>query len=139
ERLLETLGAADARELHPQPPHTPLGFMLVLSQLSVGVFTVDQALAVLPANAAVPSLRPALALTALLIGFLALGIGTLHLGRPFGAWRAFLGLRRSWLSREIVVFGLFAGMAALHTGTLWFPSLTRAPVPDALGWATLVL
>ncbi|HTD67287.1 MAG TPA: hypothetical protein VK846_12230, partial [Candidatus Limnocylindria bacterium] len=30
-----------------------------------------------------------------------------HLGRPLSAWRAFLNLKRSWMRREIVVFGLF--------------------------------
>ena len=32
----------------------------------------------------------------------------LHLGRPQYAYRAVIGLRHSWLSREIVAFGLFA-------------------------------
>ncbi len=112
--------------------------MLVLSQLSAGAFTLEQALAGFPASDDAPWLRPVLALTALLIGFLALAISSLHLGRPLGAWRAFLGLRRSWLSREIVLFGLFAGMAALHTGALWFPSFTPVPLQIALGCATVV-
>jgi len=136
--LPESLAAADAQELHPQPAHTPLGFMLVLSQLSVGAFTLEQVLPQVVEYRAAPGLRPALGLAALGIGLLALGISTLHLGRPFGAWRAFLGLRRSWLSREIVVFGAFAGLALLHTGLLWFPPLQRTWLPDQLGWATVV-
>src|SRR6185369_7674803 len=32
-------------------------------------------------------------------------------GRPLYAFRAVLGLRRSWLSREIVAFGLWAAIA----------------------------
>ena len=47
-----------------------------------------------------------------------LGASISHLGRPLGAWRAFLGLRKSWLSREIVVFGALpplAGTAAFGT------------------------
>jgi len=35
----------------------------------------------------------------------------LHLGRPLGAWRFFIGLRTSWMSREILGFSLFAGAA----------------------------
>lgn len=31
-----------------------------------------------------------------------------HLGQPLKAWRFFLGLRTSWLSREILAFSLFA-------------------------------
>jgi formate dehydrogenase iron-sulfur subunit len=33
-----------------------------------------------------------------------------------GAWRFFLGLRTSWMSREILAFGLFAAAAAISTG-----------------------
>jgi formate dehydrogenase iron-sulfur subunit len=45
---------------------------------------------------------------ALLTGLLALGASVLHLGRPLLAWRAFLGLGHSWLSREIAAFSVFA-------------------------------
>jgi DMSO reductase anchor subunit len=38
----------------------------------------------------------------------------LHLGRPLYAFRAILGLRSSWVSREIVAFGLFAPLASLY-------------------------
>ncbi len=33
---------------------------------------------------------------------------TLHLGQPLKAWRFFIGLKTSWLSREILAFSLFA-------------------------------
>ena len=70
----------------------------MLSQASVGVITV----AVLLKLVSVPVLVASLAL--IVVG---LGASMLHLGRPLGAWRAFLNLRRSWMSREIVVFGMF--------------------------------
>jgi DMSO reductase anchor subunit len=54
-------------------------------------------------------------LTALIASLLGLAGSTLHLGQPRKAWRAFLGLRRSWLSREIIVFGAFAFLAAITT------------------------
>lgn len=44
----------------------------------------------------------------LLLGFGTL-ISLLHLGSPFNAWRAFNNLSKSWLSREILMTGLFAG------------------------------
>jgi DMSO reductase anchor subunit len=47
----------------------------------------------------------------------------LHLGRPLYAWRAFIGLKTSWLSREIIVFGLFAMLAMIYAGLFWLPSL----------------
>ena len=40
-----------------------------------------------------------------------------HLGRPALAWRVFLGLRTSWLSREAVAFGLFAMLGSLYGAT----------------------
>jgi DMSO reductase anchor subunit len=49
-----------------------------------------------------------------------------------GAWRFFLGLRTSWMSREILVFGLFAGLASATLAALWLPSV---PVP--VGWESL--
>jgi DMSO reductase anchor subunit len=51
------------------------------------------------------------ALIALVFGLAALAASTLHLGRPRYAYRAILGLRHSWMSREILAFGLFAGLA----------------------------
>jgi DMSO reductase anchor subunit len=48
-------------------------------------------------------------------GLVALAASVLHLGQPLLAWRAVLGLRRSWLSREIVAFGAFAGAGVAQT------------------------
>ena len=135
--LHESLHPADAHELKPQPAHTPLSIMLVLSQLSVGAFAAERVLASNPSAGSIESLRPALTLTALAIGFAALVSSTLHLGRPLGAWRAFLGLRKSWLSREIVVFGVFAKLAMLYTASVWLPRLASPAVQASLGWATV--
>ena len=38
---------------------------------------------------------------------LAMSVSVLHLGRPAYAWRAMQMWRRSWLSREVVLFGMF--------------------------------
>ena len=104
--------AADVSELKVQPAHWPLAIMLVLSQASVGVIT----LAALLKLVSLPMLLLSLAL--IVVG---LGASIFHLGRPLGAWRAFLNLRRSWMSREIVVFGMFPplliGALALALGT----------------------
>ena len=134
--LHETLRPADANELKPQCAHTPLGIMLVLSQLSVGAFAIDRILSLLPNDPSAIA-RPALTLVALIIGLIALASSTLHLGRPLGAWRAFLGLRKSWLSREIIVFGLFAKLALLYTGAIWFPQFTSPTLTATLGWGTV--
>ncbi|MBK8475977.1 MAG: dimethyl sulfoxide reductase anchor subunit [Opitutaceae bacterium] len=50
-------------------------------------------------------------LAGLALLFAGLGSSTLHLGQPLRAWRFFLGLRTSWLSREILIFSAFAPLA----------------------------
>jgi DMSO reductase anchor subunit len=45
-----------------------------------------------------------------------------HLGRPWLAYRAILGWRTSWLSREILAFGLFALLASLYAASPWLPT-----------------
>jgi formate dehydrogenase iron-sulfur subunit len=111
------LVAADSAELKVQPAHWPLVIMLVLSQASVGVITIGALLKVV----SLPVLLLSIAL--IVVG---LGASVFHLGRPFGAWRAFLNLRRSWMSREIVVFGMFPplliGATALALGLPIFKS-----------------
>jgi DMSO reductase anchor subunit len=48
-----------------------------------------------------------------------------HLGTPLNAWRAVLHLKKSWLSREILVFGLF-GMSWLLA--LFLPGMGKFPL-----------
>jgi Fe-S-cluster-containing dehydrogenase component/DMSO reductase anchor subunit len=75
---------------------------------------------VLPERA--PSLGAFLGLAAL-----ALGVSTLHLGKPLRAWRALLNLRSSWLSREAALSGLFAAL-----GALWLVARV-----EIVGWAAV--
>jgi formate dehydrogenase iron-sulfur subunit len=113
--------AADHFALRPAHAHPPLALMLVLTQLSVGAFGVDLVLRLIPSLAGestLEAMRPVGAVVALALGLLALGASVFHLGRPLYAFRAALGIRRSWLSREIVAFGGFAGLATLHAGVL---------------------
>ncbi|MBC2595472.1 dimethyl sulfoxide reductase anchor subunit [Ruficoccus amylovorans] len=113
--------AADAQALRPQETHWPLVFMLALTQVSVGFVA---------ASLFADSVRLFLLLAASMSGMAGLGASVLHLGKPLKAWRAFVGLGHSWLSREIVVFGLYA--PALLTLT----ALTLAPtlIPTAADW-----
>jgi Fe-S-cluster-containing dehydrogenase component/DMSO reductase anchor subunit len=103
--------AADRFALRPAHAHDPLTVMLVLTQLSVGAFLVDL---LLPGSTSRSS-----AALALLTGLLALGASVLHLGRPRLAWRAVLGVRHSWLSREALAFGGFAGLAVPYSALAW--------------------
>ncbi|HEY8667732.1 MAG TPA: DmsC/YnfH family molybdoenzyme membrane anchor subunit [Tepidisphaeraceae bacterium] len=127
---------ADYHRITPQHAHLPLVVMLVLTQLSVGTFAVGQILNWCADAAVVAALRPVHALVALALGMLALGASVLHLGRPRYAYRAFIGLRTSWLSREIVAFGVFAALASVYAAASWIaPQAISAKVFHALGTA----
>lgn len=121
---------------HAAHAHPPLIAMLVLTQLSVGALWVRAALP-LTGLPVVAALEPLQAISALLFGLVALAAATLHLGRPHLAYRAVLGLRKSWLSREIVAFGIFAGLASWESARIWWqPRWLTAP--DWLGWSVLL-
>ena len=111
--------------------HPPLTLMLVLTQVAVGAFVADLVLRWLSdrAGGAVPAVDAVLVVAA---AALALGASVLHLGRPLHCYRAIVGLRHSWLSREVVAFGLFTGLAVPYAAVLAIepaaigPSATRA-------------
>lgn len=134
--------AADYHTPRHEHAHWPLIWMLVLTQLSVGAFLVELWLTSQLENwfgmtsVHATSVGSVPGLTAFLLGALAVGAATLHLGRPLLAYRALLGLRHSWLSREILAFGLFAKLAALYaTAEWWLPWLQLSP--DWRGWLGL--
>ena len=109
----------DNTALRPEHAHWPLIGMLVLTQIAAGIFAVAAALAFSNAEVFAVAKTP-LAIVAFALLNLGLAVSVLHLGRPLGAWRAFLGLRTSWMSREILAFSIFAGAAATFTGAaLW--------------------
>ena len=83
--------------------------MLTHTQVAVGAQIVGSGLAIGDAGPAAAT--EALGGVGLLTGLVALSASVLHLGRPTLAWRAVLGFGHSWLSREIVGFGVFAAGA----------------------------
>jgi DMSO reductase anchor subunit len=107
------LGAADAAEVTPQPAHWPLVLMLVLTQASVGATA-----AALFEKAS--DVQEKLLWISTVSASLGLGASVFHLGRPLGAWRAFLNLKRSWMSREIIAFGLYFGLLASTSTAAFF-------------------
>jgi formate dehydrogenase iron-sulfur subunit len=124
---------ADFYQVRTGHPHLPLVFMLVLTQLSVGAFAVEFFLRRLFPQLA--SARAYHAIVALAAGLLALGASIFHLGRPRYAFRAVIGLRTSWLSREILAFGAFAGAAAAYAAHVWSgPLLAKLHLPPLPGW-----
>lgn len=117
----------------PEHAHTPLIVMLTMTQVSVGLFALTWALDIAGSNHLLP-----FAFTALITGLLGIGASLLHLGRPAMAFRAFLGLRTSWLSREAVGFGVWAKIAVLYTLCLAFtPDLLGGVVRTGLGASTV--
>ena len=103
-----TLVPSDIAVLRPQPPHWPLVVMLTLVPMAVGIQLVGLAFAT---ESELVATR--LPLFAVMTGALGLAASVLHLGQPLRAWRIFLGWRRSWLSREAMVFGAWFPLATL--------------------------
>jgi len=124
---------ADYFRVSTQHAHWPLAVMLVLTQLSVGGFCVGMILDTFLSDHA--PLRQTHAINSLAFGLLALGASTLHLGRPWLAFRAVLGLKHSWLSREIVAFGVFAKLAILYAALLVFFPDADPRFAQWLGWS----
>jgi formate dehydrogenase iron-sulfur subunit len=114
ENLLPDTGRVDMQRIAPEQPHWPLVVMLVLTQLSVGAFVALWLLDLLGDG----SRLSISALVSLALAGVSLAVSTLHLGRPVFAWRALRGLRRSWLSREVLALSAFAGVAAIYAGIL---------------------
>ena len=124
----------DITHVTPEHPHWPLVVMTVLTQMSVGAFTTIWLLQLLGAS----SRLEIAALASLAVAALALNASTLHLGRPIHAYRALRMWRRSWLSREVLLFTSFSGVAALYAATLWFGGLSSAAT-TAVGALTVAL
>ncbi|EDM28952.1 molybdopterin oxidoreductase, iron sulfur subunit [Lentisphaera araneosa HTCC2155] len=133
--LSKNMLGSDYYSIKPQHSHPPLVGMLVLTQLSVGAFCVDTLFNLLNENALINEMQGFHSIVALVLGVLALKVSILHLGRPQFAFRAFLGLQTSWLSREILGFSVFAGLATLYAALFWIPqieSLINIPIPAFL-------
>jgi formate dehydrogenase iron-sulfur subunit len=117
-RLPRDMGRVDTWRVEPEHPHWTLILMTVFTQMSVGAITAMSASQSLAGSA----IARAQAAGVVLIALLALGSSTLHLGRPIFAFRALSMWRRSWLSREVLFFSLFANAAILYASLLWVGS-----------------
>ena len=117
--------AADRDQLVPQHAHWPLIFMLVLTQAGIGLLG--------SAGFQVASDLPVTILATVLFnaGMIA---ATLHLGQPLKAWRFFLGLKTSWLSREILAFSLFAPIPLILCALPFLPDFPFKEHFSLLAW-----
>lgn len=138
-RYLNAAAAATAFDANIGPlragaPHTPLAVMLVGVQLSLGLACA----AWLSGRFAPTGFAPldgwawlVAAATALAAQAAALA----HLGRPVYAFRAVLGWRTSWMSREILALGAYAGLvvlAAIAANATWLAPLLGGVVGHAI-------
>ena len=135
DRLPPNAKPVDLTHVRPAEPHWPLVIMTVLTQLSVGAFATIWLLQLLGASTRLG----VAALTSLVVGGLALAASTLHLGRPVYAYRAVKMWRRSWLSREVLLFSAFSGVATVYASVLWLGGPADASVAAVLGFITLLL
>ncbi len=92
--------------------HLPLVAMIVLTQASVGIWLVLAVTGFVTVFSTYVFAAP----FATALGVVGVHAALLHLGRPWLAFRAFLGWRTSWLSREAIAFGLFMSAAMTATG-----------------------
>lgn len=113
-------------KLELEEAHWPLAWMLVLTQLAAGLFIASSWMS------AEPSAMTALNVSGFMVHSVGLVISVLHLGQPLRAWRAFLGWKRSWLSREIMAFGGFAKIAAVAAVWPWMPEIILKFTPPFL-------
>ena len=100
------LERVDAGHIRPEHAHLSLVFMTTFMQAAAGS---------LVAALLFRAVQPLLLVALLAITSLALNISVFHLGRPAYAWRAIKMWRRSWLSREVLLFGLFFLMLTTFT------------------------
>lgn len=133
---------ADYYSARPAHSHKPLIVMLVLTQMSVGAFVVERFLqsdlVQLAGLSASEHVRPVHLIAALMLGFGGMLASIFHLGRPHLAHRSIIGLRTSWLSREIAAFGLFAVFASAYVATAcgeYIGLAVSAVVEESLGLA----
>jgi Fe-S-cluster-containing dehydrogenase component/DMSO reductase anchor subunit len=117
--------------------HASLVVMQVLTQLSAGAFAVAAIGGWFLSARAVAALQPVHAIAATSVGLAGLAAGVFHLGRPRYAFRAVIGIRTSWLSREMVAFGLFALAAVAFAAASYLGLSPRAAI--ALGWTVAAL
>jgi len=116
--LFNAINRVDSERVQPEHAHASLVFLLVLIQMAAGAMG---AIAITGSSAA---------WLAAGIAVLALAAAPMHLGRPIHAHRAWRGWKTSWLSREVIAFGLFA-KAALAAA--WFGTPITAAVACAAG------
>ena len=131
DRLPPNARPVELVRLTTADPHWPLVVMTVFTQFSVGALATVWLLQLL----GISTRLGIAALTSLLVGAVALAASVLHLGRPVYAYRALKMWKRSWLSREVLLFTGFSLVACLYAVAVWL----RIPGGPAIGALTVAL
>lgn len=72
----------------------------------------------------------------ILLGIVGALLSTLHLGKPFRAFRSVANVKSSWLSREILLFTLFFSLSALNL--IFFNHIVLSVIAVILGLFLLI-
>ena len=101
---------ADDHILKANHAEWPLVFMTVLTQMSLGAFSILFLLETLNYFSFIGvNIQTLMYIVAFLPAALGLPLSALHLGRPILALTAMKNIKTSWLSREALALGLFTG------------------------------
>jgi Fe-S-cluster-containing dehydrogenase component/DMSO reductase anchor subunit len=116
----ENMLPADFYVTSPEHSHLALVIMLTLTQAAAGSFGFGALVEAVWGRPAGSTL--AQSTVACIVALVALAASIFHLGRPRLFWRAVYGLRTSWLSREVLVFSVFATLAIGYEASIgWSP------------------
>ena len=109
---------ANREEIKPRKikSELPLVAFTLLSQMAAGMAVISFFSGPLP--------TPILVMLGVLIGLAGLA-SLLHLGAPGNAWRALVHFRKSWLSREILIFAFFGASWLI---SLVMPGMGKLPL-----------
>lgn len=127
--LPDTMVRANRHRLEPEKPHTSLIFMTVLTQLAVGGFMTLWLVNLFSREGMYGFFTFGVSGMLLVTG-LALAAAVFHLGRPLHAYKALRMWRRSWLSREVLLFALFSKLGLAYAGLQWAMNGLNFAVPE---------
>jgi formate dehydrogenase iron-sulfur subunit len=127
---------ANRHQIQPEEPHASLILMTVLTQMATGGFLTLWLGHML--SQIVSFLKPLQGFLAfgasgmLIVTGIALSAAIFHLGRPLFAYKALRMWKRSWLSREVLLFALFSKIGAGYAGLLLAEHFWKLGIPSAL-------
>lgn len=125
------LKAADHDKTPIQPAHWPLVLMLALTQVGMGGVVLGGSVSM--------EHRPLITCTGFALFLSGLAASVIHLGRPSRAWRAWMGWRTSWLSRELIALNLFLVNASLLLLGIFSGASTLERIASiAIPWVALL-